>query len=343
MRVLPGYALDCEGYEIHLREPRTLDINTLPYQPASLPSGGSLPGGPASLPSGRDEVCLVVERGANGQPQFRLKDHDHKDKLADVLDGTLLLDFYEHCLKPYTDYFRTNLDPNDKDANSVSLDQSRVTAVWNLLIQLWNPTNGGRVYLSGREHELLLEVYRDLKKLAASSTFCDLLQGLREPPSQYPFDNVPMNTIFGKSNHTRVRTSPDGRFVATVGSGDKIDLFDGGKMVRQIEFYTPGATVRDVAFITPTLIAAVGTVEGRTFVGNHPVKGGEWINANLGKKPYIDLVAGFTKMAPERLEKLQTQGQRMNIEPPAINGVATVMKEFGLLKADIDVTDKIWR
>jgi ABC-type nitrate/sulfonate/bicarbonate transport system substrate-binding protein len=72
-------------------------------------------------------------------------------------------------------------------------------------------------------------------------------------------------------------------------------------------------------------------------------KGGQWVNENLGKKSYIDLVAGFTKMAPERLAKLHTAGQRMDIEPAAINGVAKVMKEFGLLKSDIDVTNKIFR
>ena len=72
-------------------------------------------------------------------------------------------------------------------------------------------------------------------------------------------------------------------------------------------------------------------------------KGGQWVNENLGKKPYIDLVAGFTKMAPERLAKLQTAGQRMEIEPAAINGVAKVMKEFGLVKSDIDVTNKVFR
>jgi Family of unknown function (DUF6519) len=282
VRVRPGYALDCEGYDIHLRETRTLDITTLPYQPASLPSGGSLPGGSlpggrASLPRGGDEVCLVIERGTNGQPQFRLKDHDHKDTLAEVLDGTLLLDFYEHCLKPYVDYFRTTLNPDNTNANAVSTAQQRVIAVWNLLIQLWNPVNGGRVYLSRREHDLLLEVYGDLQRLAASSTFCTLLEGLREPPS-YPFDSVPMSTIFGKSSHTRVRTSPNGSLVATAGSGDKIDLFENGRLIRQITFYSPGATVRDVAFITPTLIAAVATVAGRTFIGNHPVSGGDWIN-----------------------------------------------------------------
>ena len=72
-------------------------------------------------------------------------------------------------------------------------------------------------------------------------------------------------------------------------------------------------------------------------------KGGQWVNENLGKKPYIELVAGFTKMSPERLAKMQTVGQRMEIEPAAINGVAKVMKEFGLLKTDVDVTDKVFR
>lgn len=101
----------------------------------------------------------------------------------------------------------------------------------------------------------------------------------------------------------------------------------------------------------PGLSSSIWVVSGKFADGKPEVlraymraffKGGQWVNENLGKKPYIDLVAGFTKMAPERLAKLQTAGQRMDIEPAAINGVAKVMKEFGLLKADVDVTGKIF-
>ena len=72
-------------------------------------------------------------------------------------------------------------------------------------------------------------------------------------------------------------------------------------------------------------------------------KGGKWVNDNLGKKPYNDLVASFTKLPPERLAKMHTVGQVMEIDPAAINGVAKVMREFDLLKSDIDVTPKIFR
>jgi len=72
-------------------------------------------------------------------------------------------------------------------------------------------------------------------------------------------------------------------------------------------------------------------------------KGGQWVNENLGKQPYIDLVASFTKIDPARLAKMFTVGQRMEIEPAAINGVAQVMREFDLLKTDVDVTNKIFR
>jgi NitT/TauT family transport system substrate-binding protein len=72
-------------------------------------------------------------------------------------------------------------------------------------------------------------------------------------------------------------------------------------------------------------------------------KGGQWVNDNLGKQAYYDLIAGFTKIDPARLAKMLTGGQVMEIQAAPINGLASVMREFDLLKSNVDVESKIFR
>jgi NitT/TauT family transport system substrate-binding protein len=72
-------------------------------------------------------------------------------------------------------------------------------------------------------------------------------------------------------------------------------------------------------------------------------KGGEWVNANLGTPGYYDLVAKFTKMDPSRLSKMTIDGQEMRLEAKPMLELAAVMKEFDMLKTDVDVESKIIR
>jgi len=72
-------------------------------------------------------------------------------------------------------------------------------------------------------------------------------------------------------------------------------------------------------------------------------KGGEWVNENLNKQAYYDLVAGFTKMDPAKLTKMYQGGQEMRLEAKPILDLADVMKEFDMLHSDIDVESKIIR
>jgi NitT/TauT family transport system substrate-binding protein len=71
-------------------------------------------------------------------------------------------------------------------------------------------------------------------------------------------------------------------------------------------------------------------------------KGGQWVNENFGKPPYFELVAGYTKMDPSRLAQLAVEPQVMEIDVGAINGIGDVMLEYGLLKAKVDVSPKIF-
>jgi NitT/TauT family transport system substrate-binding protein len=72
-------------------------------------------------------------------------------------------------------------------------------------------------------------------------------------------------------------------------------------------------------------------------------KGGQWVNANIGKEPYFKLLSGFTKMDPARLAKMAVVPQEMEISTEAINGIGDVMREFDLLKTKVDVTSKIFK
>jgi NitT/TauT family transport system substrate-binding protein len=72
-------------------------------------------------------------------------------------------------------------------------------------------------------------------------------------------------------------------------------------------------------------------------------KGGKWVNDNVGKKPYYDLISGFTKTDPARLAKMYTGGQEMEIRAEPINALGAVMREFDMLKTNVDVESKILR
>jgi NitT/TauT family transport system substrate-binding protein len=72
-------------------------------------------------------------------------------------------------------------------------------------------------------------------------------------------------------------------------------------------------------------------------------RGGKWVNDNVGKKAYYDLISSFTKTDPARLAKMYTGGQEMEIRAAPINGMAAVMREFDMLKTNIDVESKILR
>lgn len=73
------------------------------------------------------------------------------------------------------------------------------------------------------------------------------------------------------------------------------------------------------------------------------MKGVAWVNANIGDQAYLDLVSSYTKADPKLLAKMYTAKQPTAISANEINGIAAVMRQYGLLKTDVDVTPKIFR
>lgn len=242
-----GYAIDCEGNDLLTEQDEIVDvlegIRELEEED---------PDAPVLNDDGNGEICLTL--GLDEQQRIRvgMERYDRsKDNLRSMLDGTLLMDFYNDCIKGLVDAVQDELtpDPEEKDA-LVGPTQRRLTALLNLFIQVVNPTNGRYVFLSRREHKILHSFYDRLRTLLQSKTFCAMYEGEDFP--DYPFPETELSTIFGKGFHSRLRIHPKGDIAYTcAGTDNKIHVYDLKKeeMVEVLEMPAgEGAEVQDLAF-----------------------------------------------------------------------------------------------
>ncbi|HEY3268162.1 MAG TPA: DUF6519 domain-containing protein [Armatimonadota bacterium] len=234
--VRPGYAIDCEGRDIELRDNRPLDV-------LQLASDAGI-----SLDSG--EVCLTVAKGPQGEPLIEAQPFDPEwNTRKGVLEGSLLNDFLGECVQPLVDAFGKAAEPPNPNALVTATDRVTI-ALANLFVQVFDPANGRFVYLSRKEHDIMARLNELLPGILDSETFCAMdVSGADFPP--YPFDDVNAATLFGKGMHQRLRLHPDGKTAYTIGSDSAIHVYDLGneEMVARITF--PGAgrpVVQDVAF-----------------------------------------------------------------------------------------------
>lgn len=253
--VKPGYAIDCKGNDVQIKEDAPLDLLTMIKQ-----YNDAHPNDPLfdMKNSNGGEVCLYLT-GDVEQP-FAINKYDPKqNSLQALLKGTLLMDFYKDCIKKLVDFFIDEFTAKPEEAKMpVGPTQKRLTTFLNLLIQFINPATGQYVYLSGEqgkddpqtEHTILSNFYDGLLELLQSHTFCAMFEGARPFP-EYPFAVTGMRTLFGKNFHTRLRIHTQGKMAFTCGSDDKIHVYDlvGEEMAVVMDF--PGgkaAIVQDVAF-----------------------------------------------------------------------------------------------
>lgn len=268
VRVQKGYAIDCEGNDVVLGpDPATLDLLKLveDYDSAN-------PNDPIRK-EGDGSACLLIARGQNGLPSFAVEKYDPKqDTLAKLLDGTLLMDFYQDCILDLVKAVQGELsaDPNEQKA-LVGPTMRRWIALLNLFIQLFNYDNGRYVFLSPKEHAILKKFYERLQELLRSKTFCAMFEGDEFP--EYPFPESKLSTIFGKGWHTRLRLTPDGSQAYTCGAAnDTIHVYDLKKEEMIAEVQMPageGAKVFDVAFQPDgkQLYAIANLASGDTVLG----------------------------------------------------------------------------
>jgi len=247
-----GYAIDCEGNDINLKEDQKVDLLGLMKGPQTL--------SPPALQDG--DVSLILDPRANSQSPFRVEPYKQpSSKWQSLLAGTLLADVLQDCIKGLIDFVKAEFTtPPGEEKALVGPTQKRITTFSNLLIQLVNKQNGSFVFLSGEkgksganlEDSILRDFYHKLREKLQSHTFCAMFDGARPFPD-YPaeYSDRTLTTIFGKGFQKRFRVAPNSKVGYSVGASNKINVYDleKGEMVAELEF--PGGTsaiVQDVAF-----------------------------------------------------------------------------------------------
>jgi hypothetical protein len=256
VRITEGYALTCEGEDLVLNDFEDIDVIERIEQMQEA-------GIEVLDEAGNGTVCLRLDPADDGKPEFSIEAYDpeaHGDE--SLLDGTLLMDFYEKCIVRLIDALKKEfetLDPGELDeveggsTGLVSTRRRKITSVLNLFIQLFSPENGGYVYISEKEHLILRDFYLTLQALLQSNAYCGMYQGDEYP--EYPFTDADMSTYFGKNLHTRVKVHPSSEFIYTYGgsgndTGNTINVYDAAteELIQVIEM--PSAEGAEVSAIT---------------------------------------------------------------------------------------------
>lgn len=253
-----GYALECEGNVIRVTSPifyKLIDeANNI----------GAIDG------AGNGEVWLSMTRGAGEAANLHLEVANPQSFWQRVLEGTLLLDFYNDCIANLVAFFKKSFTPFFSTAIPVVPQQKLLISLLNLFWQLVQPATGQYVFLSPTEDKILHDFYLKLHDLLASQTMCAEFDKLTSFPA-YPYTaTLPgIDTAFGFFYfHRRMRAHPAGKLVYTCGFGSKINVYDvtTKALVASLDF--PGGTnteVQDVAFssdgLTLYAVAVLGGID----------------------------------------------------------------------------------
>jgi Family of unknown function (DUF6519) len=259
VEVRNGYAIDCEGRDIVLRDDERIGVLDLIRTAEN--GNGSVPDGAYSLFLGLDDDLKHTFGVERYEPA--------KEPLKGLFRGTLLWDVWEDCILKLVEFYKQQFTvPTGTTAGLVSPAQKRLTTFLNLLYELQNPA-GRYVFLSKREDAILRDFYAELRKLLTSSTFCAMFHGARPFPD-YPSEWDPMpTTAFGRAFHKRLRLDPTGERGFTCGEGNEIHVFDlaTDELVEVLEFPAgPKVVVRDVVTIGGDLYA-IAVQDGNTLFG----------------------------------------------------------------------------
>lgn len=267
--VTKGYAITCEGDDLVWTAEQQQPIDLIGRIQALAEQGNEL------LENGSGSICLRLDQGPSGQPVIALETFDAATHSNDsLLEGTLLMDFVQHCvldlIEAITQEF-SFLDQDELDEEEggstglVSEERQKSISFLNLIIQLLNQQNGAFVYLSRKEHRVLKSVYHSLRELLQSKTFCAMFDGQEFPA--YPQQLEGPSTFFGKNLHTRIKMHPSANSLYTYGGTDNtINVYDvaSEKLVQVIEM--PSAEGAEVSAITfsndGSLMIAAASVRG---------------------------------------------------------------------------------
>jgi hypothetical protein len=265
--VEPGYAIDAAGNDVNL--PHVLTVDVLDQIAIVKQRDGV----DVLDNEGDGELCLLLDPDAQDGP-IRAEKFDPKEKEdQSLLAGTLLLDFYNDCVKPVHDFLRKELADDDDTSPAGSKQQRRSTLI-NLANQVVNPKSGQQVFISKDEDQIIRDFYTDLRKLLTSETFCAMFENARPMPD-YPLD-VRMDTVFGLGGHGRLRLRPPP-------SKDRIEAYTFGAGSDPL---TPKALINRYDIDRGVLVAELDPVAGtqRTTAGKPAAK-----PAGGGTGPVLDV------------------------------------------------------
>ncbi|MFK7868713.1 MAG: DUF6519 domain-containing protein [Roseobacter sp.] len=227
VNVTKGYAIDCDGRDIILDGRTHVDLldDIRAYEQEN-------PNAPI-LRDGNGTACLSIELTA-GAPHIRVEPHQPNTNtmLQQLMEGTLLGDFIQHCVRDLLDALQQELsfmeDGQAENAEGdalVSPDRRKLIAFGNLIAQTFWRANGPYIWMSRREYDILRALYGRLTDLLGSKTFCAMFTDDNFPP--YPFEDIQIDTWFGADQHTKVKADPTGQRVYTYGGTDaNIHVYD---------------------------------------------------------------------------------------------------------------------
>jgi DNA-binding beta-propeller fold protein YncE len=227
-----GYALDCEGNIIRLKKRKGIAYNIV----AEAANAGLLD------ENGNGQVSMSIGYKGKDDPSVSIEQYIKKTFWQEILEGSLLQDFFNDDIKPLVDFVKKQLPFPLTDTPPIPIGQQRLTALINLLWQQVNSASGPYIFLSGgkersnicnqkpeekqNEDQLLFCLYQELKALLASETFCAMFDNDHPFPT-YNIDPG-LDTIFGPvlKFHYRLRLNPKGKFAYTCGKDNKIYVYD---------------------------------------------------------------------------------------------------------------------
>lgn len=210
--LLKGTAIDVEGNDLDVIAPIEVDvIAQVDKLRETVPD--------VLDEQGNGEVCLRLDADSRGNLGVGVEKLDPADEqIPGILQGTLLFDFYDDCIRSLHEWLKEELTRAEGDTSPVSPGQERLDALVNLIAQPVNGRSGANIFLSPREDKLLQNFYAGLRSKLQSETFCAMFDNARLP-APYPAGLEGVDTIFGIGGHTRLRLRPRGAEAYTVGAG----------------------------------------------------------------------------------------------------------------------------
>ncbi|MDB4923275.1 DUF6519 domain-containing protein [Mucilaginibacter sp.] len=228
-----GYAIDCDGNIIQLK-------NAMAYKLVDQAAAGNFLDA-----TGNGTVCLSISAKGSQVPTIALEAYVQKTFWEEVLENSLLKDFYDDHILNIITFVKKQLSFSLAEQVPVPVEQRRLSAVINLFAQYINSASGSFAFISGQkgkrdllkncgvssdeklyEDQLIWCFFNDLRNLLSSSTFCAMYDGDNQFPS-YTLD-AGLDTIFGTplKFHSKLKLDPTGKFAYTCGLGNKMIVYD---------------------------------------------------------------------------------------------------------------------